>query len=55
MDGFQAPQAGVFGTDYLFRAADTQYGFGANIAQEAFYPLTFTDSQGILLAATAVI
>ena len=41
-----APQAGVFGTDYLFRAADTQYGLGANIAQEAFYPLTFTDSQG---------
>ena len=39
-------QAGVFGTDYLFRAADTQYGFGANIAQEAFYPLAFTDSQG---------
>lgn len=38
-------QAGVFGTDYLFRAADTQYGLGANIAQEAFYPLTFTDSQ----------
>jgi hypothetical protein len=41
-----APQAGVFGTDYLFRAADTQYGVGANIAQEAFYPLAFTDSQG---------
>ena len=41
-----APQAGVFGTDYLFRAADTQYGFGANIAQEAFYPLAFTDIQG---------
>ena len=41
-----APQAGVFGTDYLFRAADTQYGLGANIAQEAFYPLTFTDNQG---------
>ena len=39
-------QGGLFGTDYLFRAADTQYGFGANIAQEAFYPLTFTDSQG---------
>ena len=41
-----APQAGVFGGDYLFRAADTQYGFGANIAQEAFYPLAFTDGQG---------
>jgi hypothetical protein len=39
-------QGGLFGADYLFRAADTQYGFGANIAQEAFYPLAFTDSQG---------
>jgi hypothetical protein len=39
-------QGGLFGSDYLFRAADTQYGFGANIQQEAFYPLTFTDSQG---------
>ena len=33
-------QAGVYGTDYLFRAAITQWGFGANIAQEAFYPGT---------------
>ena len=35
MDGFQSPQAGVFGTDYLFRVVYTQYGLGANIAQEA--------------------
>ena len=41
-----APQLGVYGTDYLFRAAVTQFGFGGNIAQEAFYPATFTDSQG---------
>jgi len=40
------PQLGVYGTDYLFRAATTQYGLGANIGQEAFYPGTFTDSQG---------
>jgi hypothetical protein len=37
---------GVFGTDYLFRAATTQFGLGANIAQEALYPATFTDSEG---------
>jgi hypothetical protein len=37
-------QLGVFGTDYLFRAATAQGGLGANIAQEAFYPVTFTDS-----------
>ena len=39
-------EAGALGTDYLFRAAVTHYGFGGNIAQEAFYPTTFTDSQG---------
>lgn len=37
---------GDYGTDYLFRAAVTQLGLGANIAQEALYPVTFTDSQG---------
>ena len=40
------PQTGVYGTDYLFRAAVAQYGLGANIGQEAFYPVTFIDSQG---------
>jgi hypothetical protein len=39
-------QFGNFGTDYLFRAATAQFGLGANIGQEAFYPATFTDSQG---------
>jgi hypothetical protein len=39
-------QPGVYGTDYLFRAATTQFGLGANIGQEAFYPSTFTDSEG---------
>jgi hypothetical protein len=39
-------QLGNFGTDYLFRAATTQWGLGANIGQEAYYPGTFTDSQG---------
>jgi DNA sulfur modification protein DndE len=37
------PQTGVYGADYLFRAAVTQLGLGANIAQEALYPATFTD------------
>lgn len=37
---------GVYGTDYLFRAAVTKFGFGANIGQEALYPTTFTDIQG---------
>jgi hypothetical protein len=38
--------AGAYGADYLFRAAITQLGLGANIAQEALYPATFTDNQG---------
>ena len=37
---------GDYGTDYFFRAAVTQIGLGANIAQEALYPLTFIDSEG---------
>jgi len=37
---------GDYGTDYLLRAAVAQLGLGANIAQEALYPVTFTDSQG---------
>lgn len=39
-------QTGVYGNDYLLRAAVTKIGLGANIAQEAFYPATFTDNQG---------
>ena len=41
-----APQAGVYGTNYLFRAAVAQFGIGVNTAQEAYLPTTFTDSQG---------
>jgi hypothetical protein len=39
-------QLGVYGTDYLSRAAITQFGFGANTPQEAFYTGAFTDIQG---------
>jgi hypothetical protein len=44
--------AGVYGADYLFRAAITQGGLGANIAQEALYPATFTDNEGKPLSGT---
>ena len=37
---------GIYGSDYLNRAAVTQLGLGANVPQEAFYPATFTDGQG---------
>jgi hypothetical protein len=46
------PQLGVYGTDYLLRAAVTQLGLGANIAQEALYPTTFTDIEGTPLNGT---
>jgi hypothetical protein len=39
-------QLGVYGTDYLFRAGVAQWGLGGNLAQEAYYPGAFTDSQG---------
>jgi hypothetical protein len=38
--------AGIYGSDYLNRAAVAQLGLGANVPQEALYPATFTDSQG---------
>lgn len=39
-------ETGIYGNDYLTRAAITKLGFGANIPQEAIYPTTFTDIQG---------
>lgn len=37
---------GVYGTNYLFRAGVTQLGFGANVGQEALYPVAYIDMQG---------
>jgi hypothetical protein len=37
---------GIYGSDYLTRAAIAQGGFGANVPQESLYPVMFTDSQG---------
>ena len=50
-----APQAGVYGTDYLLRAAIAQRGLGGNIAQEALYPGWLQIAKEIHLAETAVI
>jgi hypothetical protein len=36
---------GIYGSDYLLCAAVAQLGLGTNVPQEAFYPVTFTDSQ----------
>jgi DNA sulfur modification protein DndE len=40
-------QTGIYGNNYLNRAAITDLGFGANIPQEALYPTTLTDPKGI--------
>lgn len=37
---------GIYGSDYLTRAAIAQAGFGANVPQESLYPVMFTDNQG---------
>lgn len=47
------PQAGVYGNDYFFRAAATQFGVGLNIAQEVLLPITFADSEGKLLSGNS--
>jgi len=52
VNGWQFSITGLYGTDYLFRAAVTQVGLGANIPQEALYPITYVDSQGRPLIGT---
>ena len=46
VNGWLISTGGIYGNDYLNRAAITQLGIGLNVPQEAFYPATFTDSQG---------
>ena len=40
------PGYGIFGTNYLLRAATAKAGLGANAAIEALYPVAFTDASG---------
>jgi hypothetical protein len=40
---------GTYGTNYLLRAAIAKYGLGGNAAEEAFYPVAETDSNGTIL------
>lgn len=37
---------GVYGTDYLYRALIAMVGLGANLAEDAIYPLLTTDAAG---------
>ena len=46
---FAKSNIGDFGTDYLTRARVAVVGIGANTPEEAVYPGTLTDSDGVLL------
>lgn len=39
-------ETGVYGTNYLLRASTAKYGLGANIPEEAIYPIAFRDASG---------
>src|SRR5215469_12384447 len=45
---------GTYGTDYLLRAAIAKYGLGGNAAEEAFYPVGMTDSNGKILTGGVI-
>jgi len=40
------PDYGIYGTNYLLRAATAKAGLGANAVIEALYPVAFTDASG---------
>ncbi|MCK6460162.1 MAG: DUF1254 domain-containing protein [Planctomycetes bacterium] len=46
VNGWQFTFTGDYGTEYLFRAAVTLVGLGANLAKDACYPMTSVDSDG---------
>jgi hypothetical protein len=43
---------GAYGTNYLWRAAISAYGWGANLSKDAVYPNTKADSDGAPLVGT---
>lgn len=48
VDGWSIRRAGigVYGTDYLFRAVIAMVGLGANLPEDAIYPMLLTDETG---------
>jgi hypothetical protein len=46
VNGWQMTLTGKYGTDYLFPAATALVGLGANLPQDAIYPMTTTDGGG---------
>ncbi len=43
---------GAYGTNYLWRAGVSAYGWGANLSKDAVYPSTKADSDGATLVGT---
>ena len=52
VNGWQFTFTGTYGTEYVFRAAVTYVGLGANLAQDACYPMTTVDNNGQRLSGT---
>jgi len=52
VNGWQITITGKYGTDYLFRAATALVGLGANLPQDALYPLTTIEGNGRQLNGT---
>lgn len=48
VDGWSMPtsQMGVYGTNYLRRAVVAKIGLGANLAEDAIYPVVYSDDHG---------
>jgi hypothetical protein len=42
---------GRYGTNYMFRASIAYLGLGANLAEDAFYPASYTDANGARYAS----
>lgn len=50
VEGWHAPRGlGDYGTDYTLRALTAKLGLGANKAEDAIYPSTYTDKNGVPL------
>ena len=45
----KALDLGSYGTNYLLRATTAFFGLGANLAEDAIYPMAYVDSNGDLL------
>lgn len=48
--GIMRTHIGTYGTNYLTRAAIAMFGIGANLPQDAIYPVSFVDESGKPLA-----